>query len=570
MQRINREVEHRISFETSPERYRHWKLTFRGPIATLVLDVDEESPLRPGYVLKLNSYDLGVDLELADALERIRFEHPETRALVLTSARDRVFSAGANIPMLGSSSHPFKVNFCKYTNETRLFLEDLAEESGVRTLCAVNGICAGGGYELALACERILLVEDGNAAVSLPETPLLGVLPGTGGLTRLMDKRRVRRDRADAFCTTAEGIRGTRAAEWNLVDAVIPKSRFLERVDEDAAGLAADSARDASGLPIRLAPLDGRYGPDRIEHRHVEARIDSTARIAEITIRGPASNEPATPEEMAEAGADLWALRAFRELDDVLLHLRFNHETVGLIVLRTEGDPEAVRRVDRSLAAAQSAGADRDSSSPISGLAREILGRMRRTLKRLDLTGRSIFALITPDSCFAGCLLETALAADRVFMKQGSEKPALVGFSVLNGRGSLGRPYLPAASGISRLEARLWSDPERARELIRRDDLFGAEDAVAAGVATFAPDEIDWEDEIRIALEERVSLSPDALTAMEASLRFPGPETMETRIFGRLSAWQNWVFSRSNATGARGALTLYGKPERPEFDWRRT
>lgn len=579
-----------IHFETEPDRYAHWRLTFDGPVARLILDVREDRPLRPGYLLKLNSYDLGVDIELADALQRIRFEHPEVKALVLTSGKERIFCAGANILMLAGSSHPFKVNFCKFTNETRLYLEELAEETGVRTLCAVNGICAGGGYELALACERIVLVDDGSAAVSLPETPLLGVLPGTGGLTRLVDKRKVRRDRADVFGTTAEGMRGRRAVEWGLVDRVAPLSRFNEAVQEELDSLLAGSRRRTNGLPVLLPPLEGKYEADRIEHRHVLAEIDSGKRTATITVRGPsgpASTAPLTPESMSREGSDFWPLRAFRELDDVLLHLRTHHETVGVLLLKTEGDPEAVRRIDSALAQHNE-----------NGFVREVLLLMKRTLKRLDLTARSTFALITPGSCFAGSLFELALSADRSYMRNDPQRPAFVGLSAVNRRRALGpagdaaagaavtnaavtnaaattaavagEAFLPTSCGLTRLETRFYGEPGRLVELGRREELFDADAALEAGLVTFAPDDIDWEDEVRIAVEERASLSPDALTGMEANLRFPGPETMESKIFARLSAWQNWIFTRPNSTGEKGALTLYGKPDRPEFDWRRT
>jgi benzoyl-CoA-dihydrodiol lyase len=556
----------RIQFETEPDRYRHWRLTFDGGVCHLAMDVQEDAPLRPGYVLKLNSYDLGVDIELADALQRIRFEHPEVGALVMTSAKERVFSAGANIPMLATSSHPFKVNFCKYTNETRLYLEELAETTGVHTLCAIRGICAGGGYELALACERILLVDDGNSAVALPETPLLGVLPGTGGLTRVVDKRKVRRDRADVFATKAEGIKGVRAAEWKLVDRVVPRSRFTEEWRAEAEVLAAQSRRLTSGLPVRLQPLQGLYEPDRIEHRYVSVVIDQAARTATINVQGPSPEEP-IPDWDGTPSCDVWPLRAFRELDDVLLHLRFDHEEIGLLVIQTRGDPDAVLRMDRSLAGA----------CPTSGFAREVMLQIRRTIKRLDLTARSLFALASQGSCFAGSLLELALAADRFYVLNDPEEPVRVGISPLNlraeasgGASAAGGklPWLPMSSGLTRLETRFRGEPERFDLL--HDGLVGAEEAQECGLATFAPDPIDWEDEVRVAIEERASLSPDALTGMEASLRFPGPETMETKIFARLSAWQNWIFTRPNSTGEKGALTLYGRPERPEFDWRRT
>ncbi|MBK8232174.1 MAG: benzoyl-CoA-dihydrodiol lyase [Candidatus Eisenbacteria bacterium] len=543
-----------IRFETDPSRYRHWKLSFDGPIATLAMDTQDDAPLRPGYILKLNSYDLGVDIELADAIQRLRFEHPEVRCLVVTSGKDRIFCAGANIPMLGSSSHAFKVNFCKYTNETRLYLEDLVASSGIPTLCAVNGICAGGGYELALACERILLVDDGNAAVSLPETPLLGVLPGTGGLTRVIDKRKIRRDRADVFSTLAEGIRGRRAEEWGLVDRVIPRSGWAEALAAEAARMAATATRRAEGLPLLLPPLGGSVESERIAHRHVTLEIDAARRVATIGMQGPSAEEPTDAAAMRERGADLWALRAFRELDDVLLHLRFNHETIGVLLLETAGEVEAVLRADRALLAAAAHG----------GFAAEVLGLMRRVLKRLDQTARSCFAIVKPGSCFAGSLFELALAADRSYALADPDQPLAIALSPLNDGA------LPMATGLSRLDARFYGEPSRAASARAHRGTWDAEQAYQAGLVTFAPDDIDWDDEVRIAIEERVSISPDALTGMEANLRWPGPETMETRIFGRLSAWQNWIFTRPNSTGERGALTLYGRPERPEFDWRRT
>ena len=555
-----------IYFETEPSRYIHWKLSLDGPVATLAMDVQEDRGLRPGYVLKLNSYDLGVDIELADAIQRIRFDHPEVRVLVLKSAKDRVFCSGANIFMLGSSSHGFKVNFCKYTNETRLYLEDLAAESGVGTICAIQGSCAGGGYELALACERIVLVDDGSATVSLPETPLLGVLPGTGGLTRVVDKRKVRRDLADVFSTVAEGVRGKRAEEWRLVDRSIPRSRFAEELEAEIAAFVersrlvsetADSTdgRNAPAQPSSLLPgLGGQYEENRIQHRFVTLEIDSDARVATLTVQGPNSDEPTEPEAMRARGADLWALRAFRELDDVLLHLRFNHPTIGVVVVKTVGDPQMVRAVDHALF----------DAAPEDRFAREVIGHMKRTLQRMDVTARSFFALIEPGSCFAGSLFELALASDRSYMLDDSDQPVRIGLSPLN----LGE--LPTHSGWSRLQTRFHGEPERLDAARSLETLLDPEEALDAGLVTFTPDDIDWEDEVRIAIEERASLSPDALTGMEANLRFPGPETMATKIFGRLSAWQNWIFIRPNSTGETGALSLYGKPARPEFDWRRT
>lgn len=544
-----------IRFETHPDRYRHWELSFDGPVARLSMNVKEDGGLRPGYPLKLNSYDLGVDIELADAIQRIRFEHPDVRAVVISSAKDRVFCSGANIYMLASSSHPFKVNFCKFTNETRLAIEEASAESGIRFLAAVNGACAGGGYELALACDEIILQDDGSSAVSLPEVPLLGVLPGTGGLTRLVDKRRVRRDLADVFCTLAEGVRGQRAVQWGLVDQAVPRSKFAETVAARARALADSAPRKGNPPGIALQSLEGRHTPHGSEYRYVSLAIDAEQRVAHLTVRAPKEPQPETVEGIREAGSDFWALRAFRELDDALLNLRFNHETVGLLVLHTEGDPATVLASDRTLARY------RDH-----WLVQEIVLHMRRVLKRLDQTARSVFAIVDEGSCFVGSLLELALAADRTYMKDNpdAKTPAIVQLTEMN------RGPLPMANGLTRLQTRFLGNPEQLQRLFEHPEPFDAQAALKAGLVTFAPDAIDWDDEVRVAIEERASLSPDALTGMEASLRFAGPETLETKIFGRLSAWQNWIFTRPNATGERGALTMYGRPERPVFDWRRT
>ncbi len=547
-----------LRFETHPDRYRHWRLQLPedhgGAVARLVMDVDENGGLRPpgtpgGYALKLNSYDLGVDVELADALQRIRFEHPQVRALVLTGGKERVFSSGANIYMLAGCSHGFKVNFCKYTNETRLGLEELSAEGGVPTLAALNGTASGGGYELAIACDELLLVDDGSSVVSLPEVPLLAVLPGTGGLTRVVDKRRVRRDLADAFSTTAEGVRGARAVEWGLVDEAPPRAGFDQAVRRRLEAMLARSRRRPF-RPVALPPLEARRTEEGCEYRFVSLRVDAPARTATLVVRAPDGRQPESPGALAEAGAGAWALRAFRELDDALLDLRFNRPTIGVVALRTEGTPEAVLAVDRMLAAH----AD-------DGLVREVVLHMRRVLKRLDLSARSFFALIEPGSCFVGSLLELALASDRVYMKDAAG--AAVALSPLNAG------PLAASNGLSRLACRFPGDPERTARLAASSGPLDTAAAVAAGLVTFAPDDIDWDDEVRIAIEERASLSPDALTGMEASLRFGGPETLETKIFGRLTAWQNWIFQRPNAVGERGALTLYGKPGRPQFEWRR-
>lgn len=543
-----------IFFDAHPSRYRHWKLAVEGEIANLALSVREDGGLHPGYQLKLNSYDLGVDIELADAIERLRFEYPQVKAVVLTSARDRVFSAGANIYMLASSSHPFKVNFCKFTNETRLSLEEASRESGQRYLAALNGIASGGGYELALAADEILLVDDGNASVALPEAPLLAVLPGTGGLTRLVDKRKVRRDRADVFSTLVEGIKGKRAVEWNLVDALTPRSKFSEVVHERARALAAGSHRRGQGAGIELEQLAATYGQSALKYRHVEVALDEEKRQALIEIRGPEGPQPETPEDIHRVGSSFWPLAMARELDDAILHLRFNHGTLGLLVFRTQGNPEAVLEVDRIL--------DRTSDN---WLVHEILLKLRRTFKRIDQTARSMFALIEPGSCFAGTLFELALAADRSYMLADDTRPTRIGLGPLNHR------WFPMANGLSRLETRFLGEPGTlAKVRAHHQGLIGPEEALDHGLVTFTPDELDWDDEVRIACEERSGFSPDAMTGMEASLRFAGPETMETKIFGRLTAWQNWIFQRPNAVGETGALTLYGKQSLPEFDWRRT
>ena len=541
-----------VRFETHPSEYKHWKFSIDEPIARLEIDVSDDEGLRPGYSLKLNSYDLGVDIELADAIQRIRFEHPEVRLLIITSAKDKVFSAGANIYMLGSSSHAFKVNFCKFTNETRLYLEEMSAETGVPSIAALNGTASGGGYELALACDYIVLQDDGHSAVSLPEVPLLAVLPGTGGLTRLVDKRKVRRDLADCFATIAEGVRGKRALDWGLVDEIAPPSKFGAALEAAAAKLAA-GAKKPAGPGIELTPLEPKREANQTIYRYVTVRIDPEGRAAEITLRGPSTPQPATAEELRNAGANLWSLRVFRELDDAVLDLRLNHPEIGLLVFKTEGDPQAVLAADGALAETQQT----------DWFAREVVLQMRRALKRIDLSARSVFAMIESGSCFVGSLFELALASDRIFMLDVEDGPK-VGLSPLN------FGDLPMSNGLSRLETRFLAEPDRARRLEGCEGLFDTQAALQAGLITFAPDDIDWDDEIRIAIEERAALSADALTAMEANLRFAGPETLETKIFGRLSAWQNWVFQRPNAVGERGGLTCYGRPERPKFDYTRT
>ncbi|OFW10450.1 MAG: benzoyl-CoA-dihydrodiol lyase [Acidobacteria bacterium RIFCSPLOWO2_02_FULL_67_36] len=541
-----------VTFETAPDRYHHWKLTFDGPIATLGMDVQEDAGLSPDYRLKLNSYDLGVDIELADAVQRIRFEHPEVHTVVISSLKERIFCAGANIFMLRGSTHAWKVNFCKFTNETRLAIEDASAHSGIRFLAALNGICAGGGYELALACDEIMLVDDGNSAVSLPETPLLGVLPGTGGLTRVVDKRKVRRDLADFFGTVAEGIKGKRAVEWRLVDAVYPTSQFKQRVAARAQELAQTSDRPAAGPGIVLGPLNPAVNEDSLRYSSVSVDIDRAKRVATMTVRGPEGTDPSTPDDIVAAGDRYWPLRAFRELDDALLRLRANEPLVGTILVTTEGDPAAVLAVDETLAAHQD-----------HWLVREIVHFVKRTLKRMDLTSRSFFALIEPGSCFAGTLFELALAADRSYMLDDPDEPNTIGLSAMNAG------PLQMSNGLTRLQTRFLGEPARVAEVLQHTASFDARQAHDVGLVSFAPDELDWDDEVRLAVESRSAFSPDALTGMEANLRFAGPETMETKIFGRLTAWQNWIFQRPNAVGEKGALTAYGSQSRPEFDFNR-
>lgn len=555
-----------VEFQTAPDRYRHWKFSVAGAVATLGMDVQEDAPLVDGYKLKLNSYDLGVDIELADAINRLRFEHPAVRVVVITSVKPRMFCAGANIYMLGSSSHPFKVNFCKFTNETRCAIEDASRFSGIRFIAALNGICAGGGYELALACDEIYLVEDGNSAVSLPEVPLLGVLPGTGGLTRLVDKRHVRRDHADVFCTLAEGIKGKRAKEWGLVDGVFSTSRFdaavqarVRQVAEEQPESEAGQKKHASSKGITLHPIPVRVTPTVREYRYVTLEMDRPARVAHLTVRAPegppsgVAPPPATADQILAAGDQFWALQCYRELDDALLHLRVNELEIGLVCLHTRGDLETIRRMDEILAA------NRDH-----WFVREVILHMGRVLRRLDLTAKSFFTIIDAGSCFAGNLLELALASDRTYMRNDPDAKIEIAISSMNGGA------LPMPNGLSRLESRFLKNPEQAQRVLEHSEPFDADAALEAGLVTLAPDALDWDDEIRVAIEERTSLSPDALTGMEASLRFAGPEAMETKIFGRLTAWQNWIFQRPNAVGEHGALTNYGKPMGAKFDFRRT
>jgi len=535
------------SFETDPSRYRHLRVEVEGNVARVLLDVREDGGLHPGYALKLNSYDLGVDIELADAVQRLRFEHPEVGAVIVSSAREGIFSAGANIFMLAKAPHAFKVNFCKYTNETRLAIEEASRESGQVYLAALNGTASGGGYELALACEEIYLVDDRRSAVSLPEIPYLAVLPGTGGLTRLVDKRRVRRDRADVFVTLAEGVRGQKAVEWGLVDGVYPPSVFWEEVWR--------RAREVAGPPrpyrgVALEPLNPEVEGQEIRYRHVRLRLQVKPRVAELLIEGP-TEVPPILEDPSRLGSEWWPVRCFRELDDALLRLRFNYPEITLVLVRTRGEVGKVLAVDRQLAAHRE-----------HWFVREVVLLMRRVLKRLDQTAKSFFALIEEGSCFAGSLLELALAADRAYMLEG--EGVEVALSELNAG------LLPMGNGMSRLAVRWLRDPIRGKEVEAIREPMGARMAEACGLVTVVADELDWEETVRLAVEERASLSPDALTGMEANLRFAGPETLETKIFGRLSAWQNWIFQRPNAVGPRGALVLYGQPQRPEFVWERT
>ncbi len=538
---------HSIQFETEPSRYRHWKLETSRDRARLTMKVDEAGGLRPGYALKLNSYDLAVDIELADAVTRLRFEHPGVSVVTIDSALDGMFCAGANIFMLAHADHGFKVNFCKFTNETRLAIEDATANSGQRYVAALNGTCSGGGYELALACEEIILVDDRRSAVSLPEIAFLGVLPGTGGLTRLVDKRKVRRDLADVFATLAEGVRGERAVKWGLVDAIAPRSRFNEAVAERVAALV-DSKR-AGHAGVALDALAPGETDTEIRYRHLTLRLDRIQRLAVLIIEGPQSL-PAIPADAAALGADFYPLRLFREIDDALLRLRFNYPEIGLVLIKSAGDLDRVAELDRAIWERQS-----------DWFINETLLLMKRVLKRLDLTAKSFFAIIEPGSCFAGSMFELALAADRIYMKSGADTRIATG--------ALDAGALPMSNGLSRLSTRFIADPAHAASLAA-GGTFDAEAALEAGLVTAAPDELDWEEELRLAVSERLSLSPDALTGMEANIRFAGPETMETRIFGRLSAWQNWIFQRPNAIGEHGALKLYGQPQSPQFDYKRT
>ena len=555
----------RVDFRVRPDRYKHWRLSTDGPVATLTMDVDEQGGLVPGYELKLNSYDLGVDIELYDAVQRLRFEHPEVRTVVITSGKPKIFSAGANIRMLAASPHGWKVNFCKFTNETRNGIEDATAHSGQTYLAAVNGTASGGGYELALACEHIMLVDDRSSAVSLPELPLLGVLPGTGGLTRVSDKRHVRRDLADYFSTKSEGVGGKKAVQWRLVDEAVPRPRWDETVAERAAELAGRSSRPENANGVELTPLTKTADDDAIRYDHVEARLDRDAGRVDISVKGPHNDPPADIAGATAQGAAFWPLAVTRELDDLILDLRTNETELGTWVFRTEGDPALVLAHDDVLL-----------NNKGDWFANEVLQYLKRTLRRLDVTSRSLIAAIEPGSCFAGSLLELALAADRSFQLAGvfetvdsntgdpDAEPATVTLGEMN----LGP--LTMSNGLTRLQTRFWGD-EAGYEATakRRGEALEAEDAAELGLVTFAPDDIDWDEEIRIATEERSSFSPDALTGLEANYRFAGPETMETKIFGRLTAWQNWIFNRPNASGPDGALRRFGTGQRAVFDRKR-
>jgi benzoyl-CoA-dihydrodiol lyase len=551
-----------VDFRTDPDRYKHWRLTVDGEVATLTMDVREDAGLQPGYELKMNSYDLGVDIELYDAVQRLRFEHPEVKAVVLTSGKDRIFCAGANIRMLAAASHPWKVNFCKFTNETRNGIEDATANSGQTYIAALNGTASGGGYELALACEHIMLVDDRSSAVSLPELPLLGVLPGTGGLTRVVDKRHVRRDLADYFATKSEGVGGKKAVAWRLVDEVVPRAAWKERVSERAVATAQASLRPAGGEPgIALTPLDKTRTDTSVAYAYVSATLDRDRGVAEITVAGPDAGAPASIEEVRAQGAGFWTLAVTRELDDLILDLRTNEIELGTWVFRTRGDAARVLAYDSLLL----------EHAATDWLAAEIVLYLKRTLKRLDVTSRSLIALIEPGSCFAGSLLELALAADRSYMlfgvfedKDPGAAPAAISIGAMN------TGPLPMGNGLTRLQTRFLGDPGALEAAEKRaGEPLEAEDAEQLGLVTFAPDDIDWDEEVRIAIEERASFSPDALTGLEANYRFAGPETIETKIFGRLTAWQNWIFYRPNASGPEGALRKYGTGQRADFDRKR-
>lgn len=544
-----------VEFQTDPSRYKHWRLAFDGPVATLTMDVAEDGGIRPGYKLKLNSYDLGVDIELHDALQRIRFEHPEIRSVVITSAKNRIFCSGANIYMLGLSSHAWKVNFCKFTNETRNGIEDASAHSGLKFLAACNGTTAGGGYELALACDEIILVDDRSSAVSLPELPLLGVLPGTGGLTRVTDKRKVRRDHADMFCTNPDGVRGQRAKEWRLVDEVVKPQQFTEHIKQRALKLAEQSDRPLNAKGVTLPPLKRSADEAGLHYEYVDVQWNREARTATITVRAPESVTEDSLEKAIAAGANWWPLQIARELDDAILTLRAGELDLGLWIIKTAGNPDAVLAMDEFILN------HRDN-----WFVREVLGMMRRTFARIDVTSRSIYAIVEPGSCFAGTLLELALAADRVYMRDAQEGGSSASMTL----SKMNFGPLPMVNKLWRIAARFYGD-EAQMEALRSKigKKFSARAALEAGLVTAAPDDLDWEDEIRQAIESRAAQSPDALTGLEANLRFGPGETLETRIFGRLSAWQNWIFIRPNAVGASGALKVYGTGAPVKFNWER-
>ena len=547
-----------VLFNSDSRELRHWRLSIDGRIATLAMNVDEDGGLRPGYKLKLNSYDLGVDIELHNILQRLRFEHPEVACVIVTSAKERMFCAGANIYMLGTSSHAWKVNFCKFTNETRNGMEDSSRHDGLKFLAALNGTTAGGGYELALACDEIILIDDRSSAVSLPETPLLGVLPGTGGLTRVVDKRKVRRDLADLFCTNPDGVKGERAKSWGLVDEIVAPANFQRTVQERAQKLVDSSSRSAAVKGIELHPLQRKIDDSGYHYEHVDVTFDREARTATLTLRGPQDSQPKSPGEIHVAGDSWWPLAMARELDDAILMLRTHESELGLLLLKTEGSLDAILQLDKLL-----------TSSREDWLVRETIGLLRRTFARLDVSSRSIFAMIEPGSCFVGTLLELALAADRSYMLALPEEEEATAEKLTPqlALSAMNFGLLPMVNGRSRLETRFSGHAEAIAKLQAiQNEPLGAEAALELGLVTVAPDDLDWEDELRLAIEERTSLSPDALTGMEASLRFPGPETTETKIFARLSAWQNWIFIRPNATGENGALKLFGKGSKPRFD----
>jgi benzoyl-CoA-dihydrodiol lyase len=543
-----------IDFRTDPSRYKHWRLSFDGPVATLTMDVTEDGGIRPGYKLKLNSYDLGVDIELHDALQRIRFEHPDIRSVVITSAKNRIFCSGANIYMLGLSSHAWKVNFCKFTNETRNGIEDSSAHSGLKFLAALNGTTAGGGYELALACDEIVLVDDRSSAVSLPELPLLGVLPGTGGLTRVTDKRKVRRDHADIFCTNPDGVRGQRAKDWRLVDEIVKPQQFVEHIKQRARQLAEQSDRPANAKGVTLTPLERTVDDTGLHYKFVDVQYNREARTATITVRAQESATENTLEEVLAAGANWWPLQMARELDDAILTLRTSELDLGLWLFKTTGNADAVFATDEFLLAHQD-----------NWFVREVLGMLRRTFARIDVTSRSLFAIVEPNSCFAGSLFELALAADRVYMRDAQEgEPAAIALSEIN------FGALPMTNHRARLAGRFNQSAEAINALRQQiGKKLSAKEALEAGLVTSAPDDLDWEDELRQAIESRAAQSPDALTGLEANLRFGANETLETRIFGRLSAWQNWIFIRPNAVGANGALKVYGTGAPVKFTWER-